>query len=109
MNAFSALADDTRRQIVVLLANNGELPVSEISKNFSMTPPAVSQHLKVLKEAKVIKLKKSAQKRFYSIDESGLKEIESWIIDVRTQWNKRLDSLEKYLSKLKKEKNHEKK
>lgn len=101
MNAFAALADDTRREIVLMLAKKGELPVSEISKNFDMTPPAVSQHLKVLREAKVIQMKKQAQKRLYSIDESGLDEMGDWLKDIKKLWNKRLDRLDEYLLQLK--------
>lgn len=103
MNAFAALADDTRRDIVVLLARNGELPVSEISRNFEMTAPAVSQHLKVLKEANVIQMRKDAQRRLYSLDASGLAEIEKWIEDLRKIWNSRLNSLDEYLKKMKKD------
>lgn len=103
MNAFAALADETRRGIVILLAQRGELPVSEISKNFEMSPPAISQHLKILKEANVIKMKKQAQQRLYSVDETSLNEIESWVLDVRNIWNRRLNKLDTYLAKLKKE------
>lgn len=103
MNVFSALADKTRRDIVVLLARKGELSMSDISKNFTMTPPAISQHLKILKEAKVIQVKKEAQLRLYSIDQSGLDEMDEWISEVRNLWTKRFNSLGNYLEKLKKE------
>lgn len=103
MNVFSALADTTRRDIVVLLARKGELSMSDISKNFTMTPPAISQHLKILKEAKVIQAKKEAQMRLYSIDQSGLDEMDEWISEVRNLWTKRFNSLGNYLEKLKKE------
>lgn len=105
MNAFAALADDTRRQIVVLLAKQGELPVSDIAKNFDMSPPAVSQHLKILKEASIIKMKKQAQQRLYSVDESGIDEIGKWVLEIRNIWNKRLNKLDDYVTTLKKEKN----
>ena len=55
MNSFAALADNTRREIVRLVAKNGELTSTEISQNFEMSPPAISQHLKILKEAKDVK------------------------------------------------------
>ena len=103
MNVFSALADTTRRDIVVLLARKGELSMSDLSKNFTMTPPAISQHLKILKEAKVIQVKKEAQLRLYSIDQSGLDEMDEWISEVRNLWTKRFNSLGNYLEKLKKE------
>ncbi len=103
MNAFAALADDTRREIVLMLVKNGELSATEISHNFAMTPPAVSQHLKVLREAKVIQMKKHGQKRLYSIDESGINEVGDWLLDIKRLWNKRLDALDDYLMELKKE------
>ena len=103
MNAFAALADDTRREIVFILVKNGEMSATEISENFSMTPPAVSQHLKVLREAKVIQMKKFKQQRLYSVNEVGLNEISDWLKDIEKQWSKRLDALDNYLMELKKE------
>lgn len=91
MNAFAALADTNRREIVRLIAHRGELSVSEICEEFTITPPAVSQHLKVLREAKVIRMKKQAQKRLYSVDESGLNEVGDWILAIRKQWNRLLN------------------
>ncbi|ASV12388.1 metalloregulator ArsR/SmtB family transcription factor [Leptospira santarosai] len=109
MNAFAALADDTRREIVRLVAKNGELTSTEISRNFKMSPPAISQHLKVLKEAKLLYMKKEAQKRIYSLNNSGMNEMENWLLDIKNLWNKRLDNLDKYLLKIKKEKFRDKK
>jgi DNA-binding transcriptional ArsR family regulator len=109
MNTFAALADDTRREIIRLVAKSGELTSSEISQNFKMSSPAISQHLKILKEAKVLNMKKDAQKRVYSLNESGMDEMEKWLLDIKTLWNKRLDKLDKYLSKLKTERSHDKK
>ncbi len=74
-----------------------------------MSPPAISQHLKVLKEAKVLHMKKEAQKRIYSLNDSGMNEMENWLLDIKNLWNKRLDNLDKYVLKIKKEKSHDKK
>jgi len=109
MNAFAALADDTRREIVRLVAKNGELTSTEISHNFKMSPPAISQHLKVLKEARVLIMKKDAQKRIYSLSDSGTDEMERWLLDIKNLWNKRLDRLERHLLKIKAERLHDKK
>lgn len=109
MNAFAAIADETRRDIVRLVAKNGELTSSEISQNFQMSPPAISQHLKVLKEAKVLQMKKEAQKRIYSLDQTGMKELEDWMIEIRSLWIKRLDKLDRYVLKLKMERTNDKK
>jgi len=109
MNAFAALADDTRREIVRLVAKNGKLTSTEISLKFNMSAPAISQHLKILKEADVLIMEKDAQKRIYSLNESGINEMENWLSETRNLWNKRLDNLDKYLIKLKKEKANDKK
>lgn len=109
MNAFAAIADETRRDIVRLVAKNGELTSTEISQNFQMSPPAISQHLKVLKEAKVLHMKKEAQKRIYSLDQTGMKELEDWMIEIRSLWIKRLDKLDRYVLKLKMERTNDKK
>ncbi|PJZ82516.1 ArsR/SmtB family transcription factor [Leptospira meyeri] len=109
MNAFAVLADETRREIVRLVAKNGELTSSEISQNFPMSPPAVSQHLKLLKDAKILHVKKEAQKRIYSLNQQGMKEMEDWILEIKNLWTKRLDKLDRYVIKLKMERTNDKK
>lgn len=109
MNAFAALADNTRRDIVKLIAKNGELTSTQISDNFKMSAPAISQHLKILKEAQVLNMKKDAQRRIYSLNSSATDEMEKWLLDIKNLWNKRLDNMERYLLKLKKERSHDKK
>ncbi|PJZ45666.1 metalloregulator ArsR/SmtB family transcription factor [Leptospira brenneri] len=109
MNAFAALADETRRDIVRLVVKNGELTSTEISQNFQMSPPAISQHLKVLKDANVLLMKKDAQKRIYSLNQTGLKDMEDWILDIKNLWTKRLDKLDRYVLKLKMERTNDKK
>ncbi|EKJ85050.1 DNA-binding transcriptional ArsR family regulator [Leptospira meyeri] len=109
MNAFAVLADETRRDIVRLVAKNGELTSSEISQNFQISPPAVSQHLKLLKDAKILHVKKEAQKRIYSLNQQGMKEMEDWILEVKNLWTKRLDKLDRYVIKLKMERANDKK
>lgn len=109
MNAFAALADDTRREIVRLVARNGELTATQIGENFDKSAPAISQHLKVLKEAKVLQMKKEAQRRIYSLNDGGMQEMEDWLLEIHTLWKKRLDRLDAYLQKMKKEKSNGKK
>lgn len=109
MNAFDALADDTRREIVRLVARNGKLTATQIGENFDMSAPAISQHLKVLKEAKVLQMTKDAQRRIYSLNEGGMQEMEDWLLEIHTLWKKRLDRLDAYLQKMKKEKSNGKK
>lgn len=109
MNAFAALSDNTRREIVRLVALNGELTSTEISENFQMSAPAISQHLKILKEAKILKMEKQAQKRVYSLNDDGIEEIDDWLNDIKKLWKDRFDALDKHLLKMKKERANGKK
>lgn len=109
MDAFAALADETRREIVRMVAKNGRLTSTRISQNFKMSPPAISQHLKVLREAKVLQMEKEAQMRIYSLNESGMLEVEDWLEDIRNLWSKRLDRLDQYVQKIKKERSRDQK
>ena len=97
MDAFVALADPTRRQIIRSLAA-GEAAFGDIAEQFEISRPAVSQHLKVLREARLVAVRKDAQRRIYRIEASGFEEIDDWLDSVRQFWNGRLDQLERVLS-----------
>ena len=94
MLSFAALADPTRRRIVEMLAR-GPLSVTEIAGRFTISPSAVSQHLKVLRTAKLVRARVAAQRRIYELDTEGLAEIESWLDGVGPLWRKRLEALER--------------
>lgn len=79
MNVFQALADPTRRAIVCLLAP-GERSAGEISAEFSISCPAVSQHLKALREARLVRVRVDAQRRIYQLDPAGLSELKAWLL-----------------------------
>jgi DNA-binding transcriptional ArsR family regulator len=96
VNVFAALADPTRLKIFELIAQ-GEKTVGEIVQAFSFKPPTISQHLQVLKEAKLVSVRAEAQKRIYTVDETGLREIEAWTQQQRAHWNQKLDALERHL------------
>lgn len=96
METFTVLADPTRRRIVELLAT-GDMGAGDIHRHFRMTGPAVSQHLKVLRDARLVRVKPEAQRRVYSLDPRGLDELEEWLLGVRKFWNQRLDALERAL------------
>ncbi len=93
MNGLAALADPTRQRIVSMLAK-GALSSGDIAKRFDMTAPAVSQHLKTLREAKLVKVRAEAQKRIYELNEEGVGELEKWVKDLRKFWANKLDALE---------------
>ncbi len=97
MLAFSALADPTRCHIVEVLAENGRMAVSQIGKRFSISPPAISQHLKVLKAANLVRVEVSAQQRIYSLNPAGISEIEDWLSKTRQMWAARFDALDALL------------
>lgn len=98
--AFSALAEPTRLRIIDLLAQYGELSASEISNKFSSTASAISQHLKVLREARLVVVRKRAQKRLYQLNTDTMTEVASWAQQRAEQWNTRLDNMETYIQKL---------
>ena len=97
MDTFTALADPTRRQIVESLAL-GETSFGDIADQFEMSRPAVSQHLKTLREAGIVSVRADAQRRIYRLSDDGLDEIDAWLNKVRTFWNQRLDKLEQLLA-----------
>jgi DNA-binding transcriptional ArsR family regulator len=108
MDIFYALSDPTRRKILELLASRGELSATQIYANFQVSPPAISQHLKVLREANLVKMEKHAQQRIYQINPQAVLELEDWSKQLAQQWNQRLDVLDELL-KVEKEKENKNK
>ena len=81
-SALAALADPTRRHIIELLSH-GELPAGAIAIRFKASAPAISQHLKVLKDAQLVRARVDAQRRIYALDPRGFAEIEAWLATLR--------------------------
>jgi len=103
---FSALADPTRRKIVEMLADHDGYPASNIHEQFQISPQAVSQHLKILREANVVHVEKKAQQRIYRINTEAMVELEEWVRNMRLRWSSRLDALDAVLeAEMKKLKN----
>ena len=96
MDTFTALADPTRRQIIESLAA-GETSFGELADKFEMSRPAVSQHLKVLRDAGIVAARVDAQRRIYRLNDGSLDELEAWLGKVRDFWSERLDRLEQLL------------
>jgi len=97
---FAALADGTRLTIVDMLARRGELAASEISGVFASSPSAVSQHLKVLREAGLVQVRKRAQQRIYRLDTTAMDKTAQWLATRAKQWNARLDAMESYIERI---------
>jgi DNA-binding transcriptional ArsR family regulator len=92
VDVFTALADPTRRRIVELLARQ-ELLAGEVAAHFGSTRPAISNHLKVLREAGLARARVDAQRRVYSLDPAGLDTLRAWADTQRRFWNEQLDLL----------------
>jgi DNA-binding transcriptional ArsR family regulator len=97
MDIFSAIADPTRRNIVEMLASNDQLSSTEIYENFQVSHQAISQHLKILREANLVHVEKSAQKRIYRLNTKAMAELEMWSKNIEQRWSRRLDSLDAVL------------
>jgi len=98
MHGLTALSDPTRQRIVELLAA-GPLCAGDIAGRFAISGPAVSQHLKTLKAAKLVKARVDAQRRIYELDPEGVGALSDWVTKIQAFWNPRLDALEAALKK----------
>lgn len=106
MDTFTALADPTRRQIIESLAA-GEHSFGSLAGRFEMSRPAVSQHLKILREAGIVTARADGQRRIYRLTDAGLDEVDAWLEKVRVFWSQRLDRLEEVLSEPEEGENNE--
>jgi DNA-binding transcriptional ArsR family regulator len=96
MLALNALADPTRQRIVEMLAER-ELSAGAITARFDVSAPAISQHLRVLREARLVRVRAEAQRRIYALDPAGFDELEEWMARVSRFWRHKLDALERAL------------
>lgn len=96
MDAYGALADPTRRSIVEMLTY-GEMEAGSIAARFDVSRPAVSRHLRVLRESALVRSRKDGTKRLYRLDGNALSEVSDWAERQRLFWNDRLDALERHL------------
>ncbi len=99
MDIFDALADPTRRKIMELLADSGPLAASEICSRFPVSSPAISQHLKVLREAGLVQVEKQAQQRIYRINPEAVQGLEGWAKRLEQLWSQRFEALEQVLAR----------
>jgi len=95
--AIEVLAEPNRRLILDLL-RDGERPVGELVARMALSQPAVSKHLRVLKEAGLLDVRADAQRRLYRIRPEPLAELDAWLAPYRSLWTKRLDALERHLA-----------
>jgi len=93
LNALEALAEPTRRRIVELLAER-ERSAGEIASHFRTSRPAISRHLRVLREQGLVHAREDGQRRLYSLDTGPLQELDEWLQRYRGFWDNRLDALD---------------
>jgi DNA-binding transcriptional ArsR family regulator len=105
--AFAALADPTRRAILARLAQ-GEATVMELAKQFEMTQPAISQHLKVLEDAGLIVQRVEGTKRPRRLAKAGIEAMDQWLAMLRKALEKNYDRLDEVLAGTEKKKRGEK-
>lgn len=103
MDTFTALAEPTRRTILERLATNGHMSATEIYRGFKSTPPAISQHLKVLREAKLVRVEKKAQQRIYYVNPKPMRELERWVRQFAAIKEREYQRLDAVLDNMKKE------
>ncbi len=99
MDMFVALADPTRRHILEILASSGELPATALYERFRVSPQAVSQHLKVLREANLVEMEKRAQQHIYRLNPQKLSEFEAWVQQTKQMWEERFSALDAVLER----------
>lgn len=96
MHAFDVLGDPVRRRILELLAD-GELASGQVTaviqREFGISQPAVSQHLRVLRESGFATVRAEGPRRVYAVDPAPLREVDAWLERFRGFWNQRLDAL----------------
>ena len=97
MDKFYALAEPTRRKILEMLAEEGQLSATEISGRFDVSASAISQHLKVLRVAGLVQMEKRAQQRLYRINPDAMLEVADWARHTTQVWRQRLDAFDAVL------------
>jgi DNA-binding transcriptional ArsR family regulator len=96
MTAFEVLAEPSRRRILDLLRDD-ERSVGDLVERLPLSQPGVSRHLRVLRDAGLVKVRQDAQRRLYAVDPEPLAEIDAWLAPYRSLWADRLDALEAHL------------
>jgi DNA-binding transcriptional ArsR family regulator len=98
-NAFEVVAEPSRRRILELLRID-DRPVNDLVDVLGLSQPAVSKHLRVLREAGLVDVRRDAQQRIYRLVPEPLVEIDDWLIPFRQAWARRLDALEAHLDQM---------
>jgi DNA-binding transcriptional ArsR family regulator len=101
-DAFNAVAEPRRRQILDVLAD-GERPVNDLVDALGLTQPQVSKHLRVLREVGAVDVRDEGRQRLYRLNGNALKPIHDWVKNYEQSWNERFEALDVVLEELKQE------
>jgi DNA-binding transcriptional ArsR family regulator len=96
VSVFEVVSEPKRRRILDLLGVR-ELPVGELVERLGLSQPAVSKHLRILREAGLVEVRGEAQRRLYSVRPEPLRAIDEWLSPYRRMWAASLDDLERHL------------
>src|SRR6266571_7506617 len=96
MSTFAIVAEPTRRRILDLLRERAR-SVGELVKLLGLSQPGVSKHLRLLREAGLVSVRRDKQRRWYELEPKPLAEIDQWLEPYRQLWEERLDRLERHL------------
>ena len=99
-DAFNAVAEPRRRQIIAALAR-GERPVNDLVARLKLGQPQVSKHLRVLREVGLVDVREEGRQRVYRLNGRALKPIYDWVKRYERMWNERFDALDEVLEDLK--------
>ena len=99
---FELVAEPTRRRILDLLRERAR-PVGELVELLGLSQPGVSKHLRLLREAGLVRVRRDGQRRWYELDPEPLAEVDQWLEPYRELWEDRLDRLERHLEATRKE------
>lgn len=101
-DVFQAIADPTRREIINLLAHKA-LNLNAIADNFDISRPAVSKHIRILTECGLLMITQQGRERYCKANLQKLQEVSDWTAQYQSFWTQKLDALEDFLEKEKKE------
>jgi DNA-binding transcriptional ArsR family regulator len=93
---FTALSDPARRRILELLRQR-ERPVGDLVEHLELSQPGVSKHLRVLREAGLVRVRRDGKRRWYGLRAEPLAALDGWLAPYRELWGARLDALEQHL------------
>lgn len=100
-DVFFAISDQTRRALLLRLAREGEKNVTELFEPLSISQPAVSKHLRCLREAGLVRCRTAGRMRLYAIDARKLRQVHDWVSHFERYWDEKLDALGSYLERRK--------